>query len=127
MKISLTISLILLLAGCASTKVNYGSMTSEKLQSKDINAEILLLTKDIEKPYKEIGIISIVGANKNTSYDELNDKLMQKAREVGADAVIKIEYGTEASNVMVPGSYGYGSIGGTIHKPSCKGITIVYK
>lgn len=118
---------MLLLSGCASTKVNYGSMTSEKLQSKDANAEILLLTKDIEKPYKEIGIISVVGANKNTSYDELNDKLKQKAKEFGADAVIKIEYGTEANNVMVPGSHGYGSIGATIHKPSCKGITIVYK
>lgn len=127
MKKILTILLMLLLSGCASTKVNYGSMTSEKLQSKDANAEILLLTKDIKKPYKEIGIISIVGANKNTSYDELNNKLKQKAREVGADAVIKIEYGTEAKNVMVPSSYGNGTIGCTIHKPSCKGITIVYK
>jgi hypothetical protein len=123
----LVIFLVLILTGCASTKVNYGSMVSERLQPKDANAEILLMTKDLDKPYKEIGIISVRGASRDTSYDELNDKLRQKAREVGADAVIKIEYGTEAKNVMMPSTYGYGSMGTTVHKPSCKGIAVIYK
>lgn len=122
----LAIFLVLILTGCASTKVNYGSMINEKLQPKDTNAEILLLTKDLDKSYKEIGIISVVGGSKNTSYDELNNKIRQKAREVGADAVIKIEYGTTAKNVMVPSTYGYGSMGTTIHKPSCKGIAVIF-
>ncbi len=126
MKEMLPLLLCLVLSGCTSTKVNYGSFIGQNMPSRDSNAEVVLITNDLDKPYKEIGIISVVGANKNTSYDELNEKMKQKAREVGADAVVKIEYGTEARNVMVPSTYGYGSIGTTIHKPSCKGIAVVF-
>lgn len=125
-KIIAFLILSVLISGCASTKVNYGSLASTNLSPKDANAEIILTTKDLDRPYKEIGIISVVGGSKNTTYDELNDKMRQKAREVGGDAVIKIEYGTQAKNVMIPSSYGYGSIGTTIHKPSCKGIVVVF-
>lgn len=125
----LVMLLVSVMVGCASssTKVNYGSMIGERLQPKSANEEILLLTKDTDRPYKEIGIISVVGAHKNTSYEELNNKIREKAREVGADAVIKIEYGTEAKNIMIPSTYGYGSMGATIHKPSCKGIAVIYE
>lgn len=121
-----TFFLFLMLTGCASTKVNYGSLIDKTLPPKRNDYEIVMLTKDLDKLYKEIGVISVVGASKHTTYDELNVKMRQKAREVGADAVIKIEYGTQAKNVMVPSSYGYGSIGTTIHKPSCKGIAVVF-
>ncbi len=126
MRILLALLLCLSLMGCASTKVNYGALVGANLSPKDATAEIILTTKDLDRPYKEIGIISVVGGSKNTTYDELNDKMRQKAREVGADAVIKIEYGTEAKNVMLPSSYGYGSMGTTVHKSSCKGIVIVF-
>jgi len=126
MKEILALLLWLLLSGCTNTRVNYGSFISQNLPPKGNNAEIILITKDSDKPYREIGIISIVGANKNTTYDELNEKMKEKARKVGADAVINIEYGTEAKNVMVPSASGYGSIGTTIHKPSCKGIAVVF-
>jgi hypothetical protein len=127
MKTILVLLLCLGLTGCAITRVNYGSLVNKYFPSKNNNAEIILSTQDLDRPYEEIGVISVVGANKNTSYDELNKNMIQKAREVGADAVIKIEYGTQANNVMIPSSYGYGSIGATIHKPSCKGIVVVFK
>ncbi len=117
---------LLTLVGCASTRVNYGSLTSEKFLPKSNIDDLLLSTKDLDKPYKEIGIISVVGGSKHTSYDELNNKMREKASEAGADAVIRIEYGSEAKNVMVPTQYGYGSMGTTIHKPSCKGVAVVF-
>ena len=70
-----------LMTGCASAKVNYGSLISQKFPPKSISDEIILMTTDSNKPYKEIGVISAVGKNKNTTYDALNGAMIQKARE----------------------------------------------
>jgi hypothetical protein len=123
----LCICICIILTGCTAppppgVKINYGSLVNEHFTPKNTDAEIILTTKDLDRPYKEIGIITAVG-RKNITYDELNEKIKLKAREIGADAVIKLEYGTEARNIIVPSSYG--SVGGTIHMPSCKGIVVV--
>ena len=52
----LVLLLCLSLMGCASTKVNYGSLASTKLSPKDANAEIVLTTKDLDRPYKEVAL-----------------------------------------------------------------------
>ena len=119
-----------LVCGCVSNtenvKLDYGSFINQPLPPKSNDTEIILISKDLDKSYKEIGIISAVGKSRHISYEELNEKMKKKAREVGADAIIKIEYGTEARNVMVPSTYGYGSFGSTIYRPSCKGIVVVF-
>jgi len=116
------------LIGCASVphiRVNYGSLNNETFIAKSSNAEILLTTKDLDRPYKEIGIISASGKAK-TTYDELNEAIKKKAREMGADAVIKLDYGTQAKAFMLPSTVAYGSMGAMVQQPVCKGIAVVF-
>ena len=118
----------LFLVGCASIpniRVNYGSLTNETFVAKSSDTEILLTTKDSDRPYKEIGIISASGKVK-TTYDELNEKIKKKAREIGADAVIKLEYGTQSKAFMLPSTIAYGSMGAMVQQPICKGIAVVF-
>jgi hypothetical protein len=81
-----------LVSGCASVSSDFGSLTSVKYPPKSEQQEVLLLTSMPNRPYKEIGIIRVVGKVK-TPMQMLNDEMLKKAREVGADAVINIQYG----------------------------------
>jgi uncharacterized protein YbjQ (UPF0145 family) len=53
---------------------------------------MLLTTGDIDRPYKELGII-VVRGRRHASGEKMMQSLKEEAREVGADAVIKIEFG----------------------------------
>jgi hypothetical protein len=53
--------------------------------------DILLTTGDIDRPYKELGVVFVKG--RCSRYEKITEELKAKAKEVGADAVIKIEFG----------------------------------
>ena len=64
--------------------------------------DIILTTADIKESYKVIGIVSIRGGEVNL--DALNSKLKDAGKELGADAVIGIQYFTYSGYV-----YAYGT------------------
>jgi len=92
------------LCGCVSISSEFGSFTSIKYPAKTENQEVLLLTSTPNKPYKEIGVIKVEAIDEGVSLDQINAEIIKKARAVGADAVINLQYGGgETMNGMVMG------------------------
>ena len=76
--------------GCARTMTDFAPFTTDSSTSPK-EEKILLASGDIDRPYKELGIIVVRG--RRTSGSKMMKSLTTKAREVGANAVIKIECG----------------------------------
>jgi len=72
---------------------------------------IQLTTGDIDRPYRELGVIFIKG--RHVKYERIMDALQSKAKELGADAVVKIKFGKKR--------YGYS------HRPSCEGVAVAFE
>ena len=79
------------LFGCARTMTDFAPFTTDSVTSAK-GEEILLTTGDIDRPYKELGIIAVRG-RRRASGEKMMKALKAEAQEVGADAVIKIEFG----------------------------------
>jgi hypothetical protein len=62
---------------------------------------VVLSVGDLDRAYQEIGVIHVSGVTRQ-GYDKLNEKMRSKAREVGADAIIFVQYGTENVLSVVP-------------------------
>jgi hypothetical protein len=84
------ICLVMLCFGCARTMTDFAPFTVDSVTSQK-GEDILLTTGDIDRPYKELGVIFVKG--RCSRYDKITEKLKAKAKEVGADAVIKIDFG----------------------------------
>ena len=78
----------LFFTGCASTKGEFVKLSTDIYPPKSEAQEILLTQGDIDKRYKEIGIVKATG-NQYTNDAECFEKIQRIAREAGADAVIK--------------------------------------
>ena len=52
--------------------------------------DIVLTTGDIDRPYKELGVIVVRG--RRTCSEKIMKLLKEKAKELGADAVIKVDF-----------------------------------
>ena len=76
--------------GCVRTMTDFTPFTADSVTSQAGN-DILLTAGDIDRPYKELGIIAVRG--KRASGEKMMESLKEEAKEVGADAVIKIEFG----------------------------------
>ena len=61
----------------------------------------MLTTTDFDRPYVQLGVIHVSGITRQ-GYHGLNEKLRTAARQVGADAVIFVHYGTENLFSIVP-------------------------
>ena len=72
--------------------------------------DVLLTTGDVDRPYNEIGVIFVKG--KCARYKNIVEKMRAKAKDVGADAVIKIEFGNSFNRV---------------YRPFCRGVAITFK
>jgi hypothetical protein len=83
--------LIMVFAGCSRTMTDFAPFTTEGVSSPK-GEEMLLTTGDIDRPYKELGII-VVRGRRRASGEKMMQLLKAEAKEVGADAVIKIEFG----------------------------------
>lgn len=84
------ISRIILLGGffafftsCAPT-VNYMGKNYNPTQ----NVEVFLDTNDVKRNYEVIGKVDGISGVLGSSYQEIQDKIVQTAKEKGADAVI---------------------------------------
>ena len=82
--------LVMFSFGCARTMTDFAPFTIDPVISQKGEA-ILLTTGDSDRPYKELGVIFVKG--RCSRYEKIIAKLKTKAKEVGADAVIKIEFG----------------------------------
>lgn len=95
-RIAILLLSALVLGGCAGlTMAEVSPLTSQTFQAKSVEADILISTGDIQKKYQELAIINI-RSSAWTKIDRLNWKLKIKAREIGADAIIRVSYGHES-------------------------------
>ncbi len=95
--------LSLFLAGCAAGRtdvvlLNPTVVHYAPLESKE---EVVLTTTDLDHPYVELGTIHVSGISRE-GYTNLNGKLRAEARQIGADAVIFVHYGTENLFSIIP-------------------------
>ena len=118
MKKLLAVFICLFLVGCATC--HSGRFSDKAYPAKDKNAPIALSMKGLDKPYEEIGFISIVGGTIFEGYDSLNKKMKVKARQMGGDAIINIEYGTTDKFYVSQGQ------GGSSKRASSKGTVVVF-
>ncbi len=89
------IALLVFIAGCAGiTYPEVSRLSSESYAPLSGDTPILLSTRDIDHKYDEIAIINIRSASW-TNIDKLNETFRQRARELGANAVVRIQYGHE--------------------------------
>jgi hypothetical protein len=95
-------------AGCVTVRTDFAPLQSSALPAKT-SGDILLATGDINRPYTELGVIFVKG--RHVGYQGVMEKLREKAREVGADAVIKIEFG---------GRFPY------YHRHYCRGLAVSF-
>ncbi len=101
--------MLILFAGCASMecfrmRTDFAPLTAEP------GTDVLLTTKDIDRPYREIGVIFVKGHH--ARYEKIVEKLRSEAKELEADAVIKIEFGNQFNR---------------LYKPFCRGVAISFK
>ncbi len=100
--ISLSFLLLLFLSGCAVGRTDFVKLNPDvQYPSKSATTPVFLTTMGLETPYQEVGFIHVSGSTRQ-GYEELNQKLRQKAREAGADGVIDVSYGTENAFSLVP-------------------------
>lgn len=110
MKKYLVICIVILLSGCATVRTDFAPLQENVVLSKGSSGNILLTTSDLNRSYKEIGVIFVKGHH--VGYKKVMETLKEKAREVGADAVIKIEVGNRF---------------GHFQRTCCRGIAVVFK
>jgi len=102
------ICLVILFFGCARTMTDFAPFTVNAVTSQ-AGEDILLTTGDIDRPYKELGVIFVKARCKR--YEKIVEKLKAKAKEVGAYAVIKIDFGKLRRS----------------YRRQCRGVAISYK
>ncbi len=102
MKRTILLISVLLCAIILSSTVMAQPPTSTMITKSAKQKDIVLTTADIKDSYKVIGIVSIRGGEVNL--DALNSKLKDAGKELGADAVIGIQYFTYSGYV-----YAYGT------------------
>ena len=83
-------ALIFLCSGCAVNRSVYVPYESKMYPAKTPLAPIVI-ADELEQPYEEMGSIVAYGRYLD-GYDKVNELLKNQAREIGADAVIKVRY-----------------------------------
>lgn len=98
----LLLGLSLGVTGCAVGRSDHALLNPSGVIAEKASEEpIFLTTLDLEDPYEEIGFIHVSGTTRE-GYEVLNRKLRDRARRLGADAVIHISYGLENAFSIVP-------------------------
>ena len=96
--------MLILFTGCARMMTDFAPLTAEP------GTDVLLTTQDIDRPYREIGVIFVKG--RHARYEKIVEKLRSEAKELEADAVIKIEFGNQFNR---------------LHRPYCRGVAISFE
>jgi hypothetical protein len=95
--------------GCARIRTDFAPLDVTLMATKP-NTGIQLTTGDLDRPYKELGVIFIKG--RHVKYEKIMEGLQSKAKELGADAVIKIKLGKRYRHSR---------------RPSCRGVAVVFE
>lgn len=87
---------VTLLSGCASYRTD-SNIPSESKPSVASNANVLIMEGVPDKKYKELGPVEVsvkklTAFHKDPTKEQANAALIEKARVIGADAVIKVTY-----------------------------------
>jgi len=103
------ICMVMVSVGCARTMADFAPLAIDSPTSQT-GSDILLTIGDLDRPYKELGVIFVKG--RCVRYKKVVERLRSEAKEIGADAVIKIEFGDHSYRR---------------HRPLCRGIAISFK
>ncbi|MDO8813158.1 MAG: SHOCT domain-containing protein [Gallionella sp.] len=84
------------LSGCASYRTD-SNITSAPTSALSSNTNVLILEGVPDREYKEIGLVEVsikklTAFHKDPTREQANEALIEKARIIGADAVIKVTY-----------------------------------
>ena len=84
------------LSGCATYRTD-SNITSEPGPAVSSKASVLILEGIPDKKYKELGPVEVsvkklTAFHKDPTKEQANEALIEKARIIGADAVIKVTY-----------------------------------
>lgn len=90
------------LTGCAVGRSDFVLLNpGTRFEAHTPDAPVVLTVGDLDRAYQELGFIHVSGATRD-GYDGLNEKLRAEARQVGADAVVFVRYGTENVLSIIP-------------------------
>jgi uncharacterized protein YbjQ (UPF0145 family) len=117
----------LFVTGCARTKGEFVKLSTDIYPPKSEAQEILITQGDIDKRYKEIGLVKAKG-NQYTKEEECLEKISQIAREAGADAVIKahVEKTERLVSREIPAGKFRRAVTYRVKEPVCKGTAVVF-
>jgi len=91
-KFAILLFVIFIVIGCSSSNVTYTKIDESYVETpKPSNAEIVLTSEKIKRPHRVIGVIE-AHLGKNARRVELNALMIKKAREIGADGIMLVEY-----------------------------------
>lgn len=94
LKITVLPVIILLLTGCASNVRFIQTDEHYQVRAKSSLDEILFRSGEFERPHQIIGVIEAELGGKARK-PELDALLIRKAREIGADGLMLVEYDTD--------------------------------
>lgn len=128
---------IMIFIGCSSSNVKYTKIDDSYIETpKAVDAEIILTQNKIKRPHRVIGIIE-ASLGKDARRIELNSLLVKKAREIGADGVMLVEYDVDPTvyvtnhhNVVGKGPWKHHVVKRTRHvkiDKTASGIAVVFK
>jgi hypothetical protein len=101
----------LFVSGCVTARF-IPKYSDYKIQAGNLSqTEILVTEEDIQKPYNEIGTITLEIASANQAL--VFGKIRKKAKKVGADAVIKVKL--EKAPVMAETKIERSAYGGVVY------------
>lgn len=91
-----TIVVAATLSGCASYRTD-SNITSAPISEFSSRANVIILEGVPDRKYKEIGPVEVsvkklTAFHKNPTREQANEALAERARIIGADAVIKVTY-----------------------------------
>ena len=95
--------------GCTRVTTDFAPLNIDLISAK-ANGDIQLTTGDLDRPYRELGVLFVKGHH--ARYETIMEKLQSKARELGAHAAIKIEFGNR---------YGHS------YRRYCRGVAVVFE
>ncbi|MBI3317093.1 MAG: hypothetical protein HYZ85_03710 [Candidatus Omnitrophica bacterium] len=103
-RVCFTLFSLILFAGCAISRSDFAYLNpGERYPEKTSHQPIYLSTLGLDdQRFEEIGYIHVSTKSRSGAYEELNHKLRDRARNVGADAVIHVTYGTENAFSISP-------------------------
>jgi len=91
-----SITAVATLSGCASYRTD-SNITSIPASALSSNTNIVILEGVPDRKYKELGPVEVsikklTAFHKDPTREQANEALVEKARMIGADAVIKVTY-----------------------------------